>query len=234
VPTAAKETRRTLATGRMKLTRQTAACVKSKAAAGCRSPKASPFRTLSNSRKRFGLRQSSAAFSLIELMVVVVLIGILSAMILPAMKGTFDDALLRSTARKLVDAFTLANARAVATTQLHRVRVDRNARQYVVERRVHDAEQGSGFLAVRDIPGAAGELDSRISIEIRRTDEPSTVPGEVTQIDAGQSHPDAIAFYQDGTAEEAEIILKDRENFRLSLRINPTTARVRLVELGRP
>jgi type II secretion system protein H len=177
--------------------------------------------------------QPRAAFSLIELMVVVVLIGIMTAMILPAMKGTFEDALLRSTARKLVDALTLANSRAVSTSQFHRVRLDRNAHRYFVERKVHDAQQGSGFVAVRDLPGADGEIDSRIAIEFRRSDESSAGDTDAAQGANWESHPDAIAFYQDGTSENAEIILTDREHFRLALRVNPTTARVRLVEMER-
>src|SRR6516162_8771785 len=48
---------------------------------------------------------SVCGFTLVELMVVIVLIGILSAMILPNMKGTYGDALLRSTSRELVNAF---------------------------------------------------------------------------------------------------------------------------------
>ena len=37
------------------------------------------------------------AFTLMELVVVVVIIGIMTALIIPEMKGTFEDALLRST-----------------------------------------------------------------------------------------------------------------------------------------
>ena len=36
-----------------------------------------------------------------------------------------------------------------------------------------------------------------------------------------------------GTADAAEIILRDRDGFRLYLRINPITARVELVDLER-
>jgi len=165
-------------------------------------------------------------------MVVVVLIGIMTAMILPAMKGTFEDALLRSTARKLVDALTLANSRAVSISQLQRVRLDRKAGRYFVERKVHDAQQGSGFVSLRDIPGGEGELDRRISIEIRKIDDAPLIGGEAPPIpgDNPDKDPQTIAFYADGTAEAVELILRDRDKFRLALRINPTTARVRFVE----
>ena len=67
-------------------------------------------------------------------MVVLVLIGIMAALIIPEMKGTFEDALLRSTARKLVSAFNLAASQAVTVNQLHRVRLDRKAGRYILER----------------------------------------------------------------------------------------------------
>ena len=47
------------------------------------------------------------AFTLIEMMTVLVLIGIMIAMIIPEMKGTFEDALLRSTSRDLVSVCVL-------------------------------------------------------------------------------------------------------------------------------
>src|SRR5262249_50314579 len=63
-------------------------------------------------RASFGLRPSvfgfrrvprtvrTYAFTLVEMMVVVVLIAILTAMIIPEMKGTYEDAFLRSTSRE--------------------------------------------------------------------------------------------------------------------------------------
>ena len=42
-----------------------------------------------------------------------------------------------------------------------------------------------------------------------------------------------IFFYPDGTADASEIVLRDRDGFRLALRINPVTARVRIIELAR-
>ena len=42
-----------------------------------------------------------------------------------------------------------------------------------------------------------------------------------------------ISFYPDGTADAGDILLRDREGFRLLLQINPVTARVHVVEMER-
>src|SRR3989442_2506424 len=85
------------------------------------------------------------AFSLIELMVVLALIAIVTALIVPEMKGTFDEALLRSTARQLVDALSLASSRAVTLNHPHLVRVDRKNGLYAVEE-TRRAEQSDNPL----------------------------------------------------------------------------------------
>ena len=178
-------------------------------------------------------------FSLVELMVVLVLIGIMTAVIVPEMKGTYEDALLRATSRRLVDVFQLAYSRAVSLNQLHRVRFDRITGRYFIERAVQAGENGGGFTRARDIPGGEGALDRRILIEFRKQDE---APSSVTdQGMAGASEDDleirnkeeGFAFYSDGTADGGEIVLRDRDGFRLALRINPVTARVQIVELER-
>src|SRR4051812_7971774 len=107
----------------------------------------------------------SWAFTLIELMIVVVLMGILAAMIVPAMKGSFEDALLKSTARRLVSAFNLAHSGAITQGQLHRVRFDKTNSRYVIERPHREGEPGVGFVPL-DGSAGIGQLDSRISIEL--------------------------------------------------------------------
>ena len=197
-------------------------------------------RTLGIGRMRRGIqtdRTGIQGFTLIELMVVVVLIAIVTAVIIPEMKGTYEDALLRSTSRKLVSAFSLAYSQAVTANQLHRVRLDKRKGRYVVEKRA--SEGGAGFVPVKDLPGCEGELDSRISIEIRKPGaEPKAGPVDEARSDPAEDQPsqgaaDVLVFNADGTAEDREIILKDREGFRLALRINPTTARTRIIEMER-
>src|SRR5436190_24011906 len=83
-------------------------------------------------------------FSLVELMVVLVLIGIMTAVIVPEMKGTYEDARLRATSRRLVGVFHLAYSRAVSLNQLHRVRFDRISGRYVIVKEVQPGVNAGG------------------------------------------------------------------------------------------
>ena len=185
----------------------------------------------------FASRRDSRAFTLVELMVVLVLIGILTAMIIPEMKGTLEDELLRSSSRQLIDVFNIAYSRAVSLNQLHQVRFDLGTGRYQVERRVrHQGEDES--VPLRDVPGCEGQIDSRITIDVRQaamvgeSQTPESTSEAKPQTEPG-SPTETLAFFPDGTADAGEIVLQDRSGVRLGLRLNPITARVQVVELGR-
>ena len=174
-----------------------------------------------------------------ELMVVLALIGIMTAMIIPQMKGTYQDALLRSSGRKLVDSFGLASSRAITMSQPHRVRLDEKKGCYFVERTAPEREKGTNLTRLSDIPGGHGEIDQGITMEIRKlggdsSETPGQGPAFASDDDLGnRKKSEVIGFYPDGTADAAEIVLRDRDGFRLGLRLNPTTARVHILELER-
>jgi type II secretion system protein H len=194
-----------------------------------------------NRKSQIVNRKSSSlsAFTLIELMVVMALIGIMTAMILPEMKGTYEDAVLRSTSRELVSACSLASSHAVSLNQAHRLRLDRNGGHYSIERRGLERGSGGRFIPARDVIGGEGDLDRRITIELHKTaDEAAATSEEEPSPALRRSAPldrqeDGIVFYPDGTADATEIVLRDRDGFRLALRINPVTARVQIIELAR-
>ncbi|HEX9047964.1 MAG TPA: GspH/FimT family pseudopilin [Verrucomicrobiae bacterium] len=194
----------------------------------------SPERRLANyhstyKRNAFGLWPVAgpAGFTLVELMVVIAIIGILTAMMIPEMKGSFEDALLRSTGRELINVFDLANSRAVSLNQTRRVRLDEKSGRYLVEKLVVD-NGTEDFVPTDDGAGGKGELDARIAIEIRQPGGPDTE----SQATAPRTES-AITFYPDGTADAGDILLRDRDGFRLLLQINPVTAHVQVVELER-
>ena len=185
-------------------------------------------------------RGKSGGFTLVEMMVVVVLIGIMAAAIIPEMRGTFEDALLRSTGREMIDAFSLANTRAVSLNQTHRVRFNTPGGEYFIERPSRAGEQPPGYVTARELPGSEGKLDQRIRIKVLSQTDDAAPEDEVNAgvADQGASGDaagvgDIISFYADGTADAREILLRDRQGFRLALRINPTTARVNAVKMGR-
>jgi type II secretion system protein H len=185
---------------------------------------------------KFSSRRGPAAFTLIELMVVIVIIGIMTAMMIPEMKGTFQDALLRSTSRELINVFDLAYSRAVSLNQLRRVRLDEKTGHYLVEKRVMENGQ-ENFVPADDMASGKGELDSRISIKFRPPAEnvsDASAPAE--NASANEESPAdevTLSFYPDGTADAGDILLRDRDGFRLALHINPITARVHVVEMER-
>jgi type II secretion system protein H len=176
-------------------------------------------------------------FTLIELMVVVIIIGIMSALIIPEMRGTYDDARLRASSRKLLDVFTLAYSRAVTYNQLCLFHLDRKTGRFRIDSPARRQSPGDDASPEKEIPGGEGEIDLGITVEIRKSGEQGSEPsGQEAPPNSAQEGPgsdDAISFNSDGTADEAEVVLRDRHGFRLALRINPTTARVHIVELER-
>jgi prepilin-type N-terminal cleavage/methylation domain-containing protein len=181
--------------------------------------------TRSNARSR-------DAFTLIELMVVVVVIGIVSAVIIPEMRGTFEEAVLKATARQFTGACNLAYSRAVSLQRPHRLVINSGKKNYTIEQKGGEAP---GFSKLKDVAGSEREIDSRITVQVRDSsedvrDEPE--PGAPPAVEAppGEGGSEAIIFNPDGTADEREIVLRDRDGFKMTLRINPVTGRVELVE----
>jgi Tfp pilus assembly protein FimT len=168
-------------------------------------------------------------------MVVIVLIGIMTAVIVPEMRGTFDDAVLRSTSRDLLGVMNVAYSQSVSRNQPHRVRLDPNQGRFLLERRVRMGMEKT--YVPQDVPGASGKLDQRVTIRILRSGDSPAVDASAESSDWSETAPEetveGITFYPDGTADAAQLILQDRAGFRLALRINPVTARVRVIDLPR-
>ena len=175
-------------------------------------------------------------FTLIELTVVIALIAILTAMIIPEMRGTYEDALLRATGRELVNAFELASSRAISLNQAHRVQLDVKTGKYLVARKIRISGRDE-YSPLADVAGGEGSLDPRIAVEINQSDTVAAAGENVATVTPGENKlsaaPETISFYPDGTADAVEIQLRDRAGFRLVLELNPITSRIQMLEPAR-
>ena len=174
-------------------------------------------------------------FTLVELLIVIVIMAILTAVIVPEMKGMLEGELLHSTSRKLTRALGTAYRESVTSNRPHRLRIDTSRGRFLIERRATLEESTTGFVPLTDTADAQGTWDRRIRLEIAEIEEeleadesPSPLPEAETD-----TLSDAILFKPDGTTERREIRLRDRQGFGFALRLNPITARVKLVTLDR-
>lgn len=165
--------------------------------------------------------------TLVELMVVLVVLSVLTAMVVPQFAGTYQGALLRAAARQLVAASRLASSQAVTSGNVHRLRLDlADGRWWLEARAARDpgAEgRGRSFAPVKDLPGADGRIDKKVLVEVEGA------PGE--RANAGEAA--TIAFHADGTADGRTILLHDGYGFGLGVLIQPATSRTRVVQLER-
>jgi prepilin-type N-terminal cleavage/methylation domain-containing protein len=173
------------------------------------------------------------AFTLVELVIVIVIIGVATAVIIPELKGGYQDALLRSTSRDLVNVFSIASSRAVSLNQLHRVRIEAATGRYVIEKRTRETVQGDEYKPLNDVSEAEGTLDKRVSVRVHKVDDSPSAATPVSETSQTRADIDSISFYSDGTADAAEVLLRDRQGYRMALRINSITAHVKILELAR-
>lgn len=171
--------------------------------------------------------KGNVGFTLVELMVVVVIIGITSAIIVAEMGGTFEDELLRSTAHKLIDACDAASNRAISVHQPQLLRIDaKDGRFAIAPKDPAQEEEGTGI----DMGGEFGQLDTRIALTIREPQNSDEEAEEATREEGRdrKTRADVITFNPDGTCEGREFLLRDRSGVELVLRINPVTSHVRI------
>ncbi len=165
-------------------------------------------------------------------MVVIVIIGIITAVTLPEMKGTFEEALLRSSGRRMAAALKMAHSQAVTQHTKYRVRVEPGTGKYWIEARLESDGVQTAFQPVPTVRGSEGTIDPRIQVLLTRGsegDEEDDTRGGGRSQAAIPPEQDSLYFYPDGTSDPGQILLRDREGITLRMRLHPSTSRVRFM-----
>lgn len=181
-------------------------------------------------------RPNRAGFTLVELMIVMVIIAVMTALMLPEMKGSYEEAMLKSNARKLSAAFSTAYSKAISTHQMHRVRLDINQAKLFVEARTGETEMP--YLPLKEFDRKEGQLHPNVSLQFHEpkqgfNGDPSAVIETVTAPQNNTQPDNVFVFQPDGTCEGKDIEMRDRSGFGLMIHLNPITSRVTFENLER-
>lgn len=195
-------------------------------------------------------QSNRAGFTLIEILAVVLIIGLVSAMVLPGLRssgssGRHDEAL------NVASHLELARQRAVMTGKVHRVLLDVDNNSYRVEwfvRPQRDGFDDSDGVAASRRSAWEGTQDSVLRPPgnqpqyqpiPNRFGSPSTLadPFYFDGVDTSEGWLDeglvGIVFGSDGTTDAAQIVITDPDGYAATLDILPILDAVRIRHEGR-
>lgn len=186
--------------------------------------------------------RKSAGFTLVEVLVVVALIGILAGVMVPEMRGSFEEARLRTTTRKLIQTIAYARSQAITQGAPHRFRVDPAAHQFWIEKQTRPTPTTVSSERVETFGSLVSTYPEGIRIELAPSQaaaapqQSSSDPfaarqpaGQASRTRASQNPKNTVTFDITGQTQPTDVIIEDTAGFMRLLQINGLTGRVRLI-----
>jgi len=164
--------------------------------------------------------RAQRAFTLIELMMVVVLIGVLAAVVIPSLKGPGGAAALRSSSRQFLASANIARQEAIAAQEPVILRIDTENRKWRIVLPEEEVKRRS----------RTSKVDAGTStIEQYRELSKGLTFGRFIRSGVVQNRPKdkyhEITFYPNGASNGGVVELVGRQDRKMTVEIAAATAR---------
>ncbi|MBN1830325.1 MAG: GspH/FimT family pseudopilin [Deltaproteobacteria bacterium] len=178
-------------------------------------------RELASDREMQRRFRGAGGYSLFELLVVLIIIGMAAALVTPRITGTLSSTNLKTAVKKIAAVLRYARSQAVAEERVVTVRFDLDARSV-------------SFDASKDANSAAGEdaAGEKKSARVKEYVLPDKIVIEKVRIgeDAIDSGMATITFFPAGTSTGGTLVIADDRERRFQISVDFITGSVVIAE----
>jgi type II secretion system protein H len=152
-----------------------------------------------------------SAFTVIELMLVIAIVGLLAAMAMPELQGPLARQRLKSAGEQVRAAWANARSDAITTGEIHLFRFDPGTSDFAVQRwagEFSSNESAGSSTASDEIHSLPQDVTFAEVLSANQDARADYVAGQMAGADTGSAS--SVMFYPDGTTSTIEVSLTNQ------------------------
>jgi len=165
-------------------------------------------------------QRSKDGFTLIEVLLVMLIVGLITAVAVPSMREMFSDVGIESAARDIATTLRYAHERAILDGKRYRMRLDLDADTYWLEAQEKRGKAADRLVAVEDNLIQKKVMPTDVGIE--------RVAATVKRRRKGEEY---IEFHPDGTSESGSIYISEKRGRSFLVTVEKLNSRVSVREI---
>jgi len=163
-------------------------------------------------------REGSRAFTLLELLVVVAIVGMISALVVPRLLASLPGVQLKATARAVAASLRYARGQAVFETTPYVVALDRSRGLLIIEPAVSPTAAAPGEVPATPAPPAGQRVYA--------LPEGIEVHALTDDADGGADPARMMLFFPRGDSSGGRLVLRNPERREVAITVDPITGAV--------